>query len=257
MSTPSTWRVSPTPTASPWRRPTCFSPHNRRTPDPAHAAHERLARQVAQDGIALLKNDKGLLPLPHGELHVFGRALHHFRTTAVGAGTTNARYTVGLHEAIGRHSGFTLNQELAGFYRSGDDAVPGADLLARTRARGDVGIDTVYEEGLYVGYRYFTTFGVEVAYPFGHGLSYTTFSVEPHPPVVDNSTVSLSATVVNEGAAVGREVVQVTVTKPESHLEQPLIELVDFAKTPLLAPDEQHTLAFEVPIDRLVSYDDE
>ncbi|MFD0031485.1 glycoside hydrolase family 3 C-terminal domain-containing protein [Streptomyces sp. NPDC127172] len=354
-----------------------------RTPDPAHAAHERLARQVAQDGIVLLKNDNGLLPLPHGELHVFGRALHHFRTSAVGAGKTNARYTVGLHEAIGRHSGFTLNQELADFYRSGDDAVPGADLLARARARGDVGIvvltrasgenldnssdpgeyaltadeetlirtvaetfprtvvllntpypidvtfaerygvdavvlagvggmlagpalldvldgtvnpsgrlpdtwpralrdlpahrnfydgagglprhtgdadvwiDTVYEEGLYVGYRYFTTFGLEVAYPFGHGLSYTTFGVEPHPPVVDGSTVSLSATVVNEGTAVGREVVQVYVTKPESHLEQPLIELVDFAKTPLLAPGEQHTLAFEVPIDRLVSYDDE
>lgn len=85
----------------------------------------------------------------------------------------------------------------------------------RLTAESGAYIDTVYEEDIYVGYRYFNTFGKEVAYPFGHGLSYTAFDICPEPPVFDvNKGLSLSVAVKNTGDRPGKEVVQIYVGQP-------------------------------------------
>ena len=117
----------------------------------------------------------------------------------------------------------------------------------------DVWVNTVYEEDIYVGYRYFETFGKEVAYPFGWGLSYTTFEVEGK--MTDDHTVK--ANVTNTGDRAGREVVQVYVKIPDGKLEQPERRLVAFAKTKELAPGESVTLELEIPEKNLISFDEE
>lgn len=359
----------------------------RRGPEPAFAEHEEVARRVAEEGIVLLENRQDTLPLAGGPLNIFGHALHAFRTTVVGAGKINARYVVGLREAVRSSDRFSLNEELASFYQTAGDGVPDPGMLARAKAASDLGIvvltrasgenmdnsseageyrltededrliaavsatfarsvvvlntpypidtsfvdrhgvdalvlagvagmlagpallrvlegtvnpsgrlpdtwakayedipasrnfydcaggkprytagdevwiDTVYEEGIYVGYRYFTTFGVEVAYPFGHGLSYTTSRVEPgavSSPWTARGldALEVGATVTNTGGVAGREVVQVYVSKPDGDLEQPALELADFAKTPALAPGESTTVVFSIPPVALTSYDE-
>ncbi len=360
----------------------------RREPDPAFAGNEAVALRVAEEGVVLLENAEGTLPLAPGQLNVFGHALHAYRTAVVGAGKINARYVIGLREAVRASERFTLNEELSAFYQTAGDAVPDGEVLARAKAANDVGvvvltrasgenmdnssapgefhlsddedrlvravtrtfgrtvvilntpypidtsfvarhgvdalvlagvggmlagpallrvldgtvnpsgrlpdtwarayddipasrnfhdcadgsprytadsqvwIDTVYEEGIYVGYRYFSTFDVEPAYPFGYGLSYTTFSVESGgfaaPAFGDAGlgALGLTATVTNTGGVAGREVVQVYVSKPDGAIEQPALELVDFGKTGPLGPGETETLSFTVPADTLTSYDE-
>ena len=117
----------------------------------------------------------------------------------------------------------------------------------------NVWVNTVYEEDIYVGYRYFETFGKEVACPFGWGLSYTTFEVEGK--MTDDHTVK--ATVINTGDRAGREVVQVYAKVPDGKLEQPERRLVAFAKTKELAPGESIALELEIPEKNLVSFDEE
>ncbi|MBR0500595.1 MAG: glycoside hydrolase family 3 C-terminal domain-containing protein [Bacteroidales bacterium] len=113
---------------------------------------------------------------------------------------------------------------------------------------------TKYEEGIYVGYRYFTSFGKEVSYPFGYGLSYTTFSYTQ--PSVKAGPDGLTATVVvtNTGRYAGKEAVQLYVTAPDGGLEKPLLELKAFAKTKLLQPGERQTLTFRVDSYGLASF---
>ena len=113
-----------------------------------------------------------------------------------------------------------------------------------------------YYEDIYVGYRYYQTFGVDVAYPFGYGLSYTNytysdFTVEKQ---ADGSLVA-KVTVTNTGSVAGREVVQVYVSKPETLLEQATIELAGFGKSDVLGAGESQTLTIVIPVDALESYD--
>lgn len=359
-------------------------------PQPEYAHHDAVARRVAEEGIVLLENRGATLPVESGQLNVFGAALHTFRTAVVGAGKINARYIVGLRQAIEAHPQFTLNEDLARFSRDHGDAVPGPELIQQARAASDLGvivlsrasgensdntsaqggfslssdeeqliatvtdrftrtvvilntpypidvsfvdryevdtvvlagvggmlagpallavldgavnpsgrlpdtwartysdipssrnfydygedkprltgnsdawIDTVYEEGLYIGYRYFSTFDVDVAYPFGHGLSYTTFNIASSPVNIPESLpgegsppVSVDVAVTNTGSVPGRQVVQAYLTKPGTLFEQAALELVGFVKTPLLEVGHTSRHTLPIPIERLASWDEE
>lgn len=114
-------------------------------------------------------------------------------------------------------------------------------------------IDTYYEEDIYVGYRYFTTFKKEVAYPFGYGLSYTTFKVEPQMIYTDGKLI-IKACVTNTGTHSGKEVLQVYIGKPEVELEKPERELAGFSKTKELRPGEMQELLIEIPKRHMTSY---
>ena len=116
--------------------------------------------------------------------------------------------------------------------------------------------DVTYYEDIYVGYRYYSTFGVDVAYPFGYGLSYTTFAYENFTVQTRaDGTIVAKVTVTNTGSVAGREVVQLYVTKPETLQEQASLELAAFGKTKLLAPGESETLKLYVTLDALMTYD--
>ncbi|MGL6201223.1 MAG: glycoside hydrolase family 3 C-terminal domain-containing protein [Lachnospiraceae bacterium] len=115
-------------------------------------------------------------------------------------------------------------------------------------------IDTYYEEDIYVGYRYFTTFKKEAAYPFGYGLSYTEFVIEPQKLIYTNDKLTIKVQVKNIGDCAGKEVVQVYVGKPEHHLEKPEKELAAFEKTNELQPGEMQELLIEIPKHHLTSY---
>ncbi len=118
---------------------------------------------------------------------------------------------------------------------------------------------TNHEEDIYVGYRYFDTFGRDVAYPFGYGLSYTTFAFDNAKIKVKKDAVTLTVTVKvkNTGSVAGKEVVQVYVTAPEGGIEKPAQELKTFAKTRELQPGESQTLTMQIPIRLLASFDEQ
>lgn len=117
-------------------------------------------------------------------------------------------------------------------------------------------LTTVYEEGLYVGYRYFDTFQKEAAYLFGHGSSYTSFTMELLSAIPAGGGIRMTVVVTNTGSVPGKEVVQFYAHIPDGKLEQPDKRLAAFAKTRELAPDESQTLDLEIGLDRLKSYDE-
>ncbi len=116
--------------------------------------------------------------------------------------------------------------------------------------------DTYYEEGIYVGYRYFSSFGKEVSFPFGFGLSYTFFAYSK--PVVRKTTdgFQASVTVTNTGSVAGKETVQLYVSAPDGGLEKPVRELRAFAKTALLQPGQSQTLIMDVDAYTLASFNE-
>lgn len=120
----------------------------------------------------------------------------------------------------------------------------------------------VYQEDIYVGYRYFETFCPDkVRFPFGFGLSYTNFSIENlNAELVEKegkSSVIVTAKVRNTGDVYsGKEVVQVYVQAPQGKLGRPARELIGFAKTGLLAPHEEETVKIEIPLSQMAAYDD-
>ncbi|MCD8295312.1 MAG: glycoside hydrolase family 3 C-terminal domain-containing protein [Clostridia bacterium] len=115
---------------------------------------------------------------------------------------------------------------------------------------------TDYEEGIYVGYRYFATAGAEVSYPFGYGLSYTTFVYDN--PRVKATADGFTATVDvrNTGSVAGKEVVELYVAAPEGGLDKPAVELKGFAKTGLLQPGETQTVTISVDNYSLASFNE-
>lgn len=115
-----------------------------------------------------------------------------------------------------------------------------------------------YPEGIFVGYRYFETYAKDrVQYPFGFGLSYTTFRYESPALAEVGDMLQASVTVRNTGNVPGREVVQVYAEAPRSALEKPALELRGFEKTKLLQPGEEVRITVEIPIRSLASFDAE
>lgn len=114
-----------------------------------------------------------------------------------------------------------------------------------------------YVEDIYVGYRWFETFAKDrVLYPFGYGLSYTTFDISTEKFDYSNGELTFTCTVKNTGDYKGKEVVQIYVEKPCENLGNPARELIGFAKTKELTPDESETLVITIPESRIWSYDD-
>ena len=117
--------------------------------------------------------------------------------------------------------------------------------------------DEYYKEDIYVGYRYFNTFRKRaIAYPFGHGLSYTSFRFGKMSVENTEKGWNVRVKVTNTGKTAGKEVVQIYVKAPRRGLDKPERELKGFAKTPLLAPGETCEVEIYVSKESLASYDE-
>ena len=138
------------------------------------------------------------------------------------------------------------------------DEDPRIDMLNQGK-KGDVkNVDyTNYEEDIYVGYRYFDSFEVPVAYPFGYGLSYTTFEYSDAKITQKNDIYDISVAIKNTGNHEGKEVVEVYVSAPDNKAaNKPAKELKAFAKTKLLKPGESETVAMSFVEGELASFDE-
>ena len=117
---------------------------------------------------------------------------------------------------------------------------------------------TTYNDGVYVGYRYYTTKNVPVSYPFGYGLSYTTFSYSGmKADKTENGDIRVTVTVKNTGKVSGKEVVQVYVSAPGKDMDKPARELKGFTKTRKLQPGESQTVSVSIPYESLASFNEE
>lgn len=116
---------------------------------------------------------------------------------------------------------------------------------------------TNYDEGIYVGYRYFNTFEKKsIAYPFGHGLSYTDFGFDQMGVEETEGGWKVQVRVTNKGEVAGKDVVQLYVKAPRKGLDKPERELKGFAKTPVLAPGESYVAEIFISKESLASFDE-
>ena len=115
---------------------------------------------------------------------------------------------------------------------------------------------TVYEEGIYVGYRHFDKAGLAVSYPFGYGLSYTTFELDSLQTSLADGVLGVRVQVRNTGSTPGKEVVQVYTAKTGSGIDRPVQELKAFGKTRSLEPGEAQTLTFQIATADLRYWDE-
>lgn len=322
-------------------------------PDPAYQEHDEVALRAAREGIVLLKNEEGVLPLsPDSQVNIIGGKL--FRNGTAGAGRINPRYSIGFMRALEEYSQLQINKDASTaivvisrgsgenldsnavkgeFYLTDEEealieettkkhsktivvlntgypmdvrfaskykvdaliwcgyagmqggralveildgrinpsgklpdtcsldyydipasanfynAVDGKEVLSTD---AQLFVDTVYEEDIYVGYRYFETFNKPVAYAFGYGLSYTTFCLE-----AQGEDLNIRVVVTNTGKVAGAEVVQVYGAIPDGKLEQPSKRLIGFVKTRQLGPGESQELEIGISKKLLASYDTE
>lgn len=132
--------------------------------------------------------------------------------------------------------------------------VPSASHFPGTPARRPK--ETIYNEGIYVGYRYYNTFNKPVAYEFGYGLSYTTFQLSgleiSSETFDDELTVTLDVT--NTGELAGKEVVQLYLVAPAETMDKPSEELKEFKKTKLLKPGKTQKISFTISASDLASF---
>ncbi|MBR5073289.1 MAG: fibronectin type III-like domain-contianing protein, partial [Bacteroidales bacterium] len=137
------------------------------------------------------------------------------------------------------------------------DADAGVYFLEK---RPDLGVkdvdETRYEEGIYVGYRWFDKQNIPVSYPFGYGLSYTKFDYSDVAASQADGKVKVSVKVTNYGSVAGKEAVEIYVSAPAGTLDKPVKELKAFAKTRKLAPGESQTLDITFAAADMSSYDE-
>ena len=115
---------------------------------------------------------------------------------------------------------------------------------------------TEYEEGIYVGYRWFDKQGLEVSYPFGYGLSYTRFEWSEASVKSSRGETAVSVKVTNTGKIPGKDVVELYVAAPQGELDKPVKELKAYAKTRELQPGESQLVILKVKNSELASYDE-
>ena len=116
--------------------------------------------------------------------------------------------------------------------------------------------EVYYKEGIFVGYRHFTTNNVKPLFPFGFGLSYTTFAYGKPSGHVTGNDIVISVDVTNTGKVAGKEIVQIYSSVQQSNVPRPAKELKGFAKTKLLQPGESETLHIAIPKEELNYYDE-
>ncbi len=131
------------------------------------------------------------------------------------------------------------------YVQYGKEAYPGVDR------------EVHYKEDIFVGYRHFSTNNVKPLFPFGYGLSYTTFAYNKPTAQKTGNNINVSVTVTNTGKVAGKETAQVYVTMPQTTTPRPVKELKAFAKTRLLEPGESETLNMTIPVDELAVYQEE
>jgi beta-glucosidase len=138
------------------------------------------------------------------------------------------------------------------------DQDPRIDMMNQGQKGNVKNVDyTDYEEDIYVGYRYFDSFDVPVSYPFGYGLSYTTFDYSDAKITEKGDAYEISVTVKNTGKLEGKEVVELYISAPDNKAaNKPVKELKAYAKTKLLAPDETETVVMTVKAADLASFDE-
>ena len=116
--------------------------------------------------------------------------------------------------------------------------------------------EVYYKEDVFVGYRHFATNNVKPLFPFGFGLSYTTFAYSKPTATLEGNNIVVQTTITNTGKVAGKEIAQVYSSAPQSNLPRPSKELKGFAKTKLLNPGESETLLITIPKDELNYYDE-
>jgi beta-glucosidase len=138
------------------------------------------------------------------------------------------------------------------------DQDPRIDLLKQGQTGSVRNVDfTDYEEDIYVGYRYFDSFGIPVSYPFGFGLSYTTFDYSDAKINPKGDGYEVTVTVKNSGEFDGKEVVELYISAPDNKAaNKPAKELKAYAKTRNLKPGEKETVKLFVKTDDLASFDE-
>lgn len=136
-------------------------------------------------------------------------------------------------------------------YRYSD--YPAADTYSHVN--GETAFENYYE-GIYVGYRYFSSFGVKPRYPFGFGLSYTDFAYDVQDICVDKTVISVNVPVKNIGSCQGKEVVQIYLQKPGQKADCECISLVAFGKTNTLQPNEAQLLTLSFDMAQNGSFDE-
>ena len=138
------------------------------------------------------------------------------------------------------------------------DEDPRIDMFNQGQKGNVKNVDyTNYEEDVYIGYRYFDSFNVPVSYPFGFGLSYTTFEYSDATCEVKDGTVTITVNITNKGERDGKEVVELYAAAPDSKAaNKPVKELKAFAKTKNLKPGESETVTLKVKTDDLASFDE-
>jgi beta-glucosidase len=132
--------------------------------------------------------------------------------------------------------------------------VPSSDTFA---SNDDDYSQELYNDDIYVGYRYYDTFGLDVAYEFGYGLSYTDFTITTDSVTADQDQVVVTATVKNVGEVSGKEVVEVYFSAPDGALDKPYQELAAYAKTDELQPGESQTLTISYDTTEMGSYSED
>nr|WP_297708234.1 glycoside hydrolase family 3 N-terminal domain-containing protein [uncultured Butyrivibrio sp.] len=117
--------------------------------------------------------------------------------------------------------------------------------------------ETRYNEGIYVGYRYFDSIGKKALFPFGYGLSYTSFDIKTISVSEDKDTITVKAVVKNTGSRPGKEVVQVYMSAPTGKLDKVYQDLVGYKKTSLLDPGQEEEVEISFRMSEFSSYDEE